>query len=319
VRTAAELVPSCSSDLTPSRACILTRCAFRVAQFGFLGAAWSLPINQWLLFCTCIAIDKCQGISAKCWPRWSVAALRGWGPLLRMGSAGTLTTMGEWWSWEICAGMAGTLGAIPLAAHITIQNFSFFYFPLPFSVSMGATIRVGQLLGAGSPENAKLVLKISLCVTNAIMFTCAAIVWTFRSDFAAIYTADAEVIAKVAGVVDVYVFFILLGGSTQCLRGVLAGCGRQAINARVSLLASYGVGLPISYTMCFQLGWGLAGLWLGLVCSNIFRTLCLMYITFRQDWQALSDTAVAKAAEKVGEQEEKKSILAPGDSGSDSD
>jgi Na+-driven multidrug efflux pump len=51
---------------------------------------------------------------------------------------------GEWWSWEICAGMAGTLGQTPLGAHVIIQNFSFFYFPLPFSVSMGATIRIGS-------------------------------------------------------------------------------------------------------------------------------------------------------------------------------
>jgi hypothetical protein len=27
----------------------------------------------------------------------------------------------------------------------------------------------------------------------------------------------------------VYVFFVFLGGSTQCLRGVLSGCGRQVL------------------------------------------------------------------------------------------
>ena len=81
--------------------------------------------------------------------------------------------------------------------------------------------------------------------------TCAVIVFITRHDFARIYTNDERVREKVASVVDVYVFFVFLGGSTQCLRGVLAACGRQAVNARVSLVASYAVGLPISYALCF--------------------------------------------------------------------
>ena len=137
---------------------------------------------------------------------------------------------------------------------------------------MGATIRVGNLLGAGSPQIAKKVLKLALTITNSIMFTCAFVVFLSRHDFARIYTNDESVREKVADVVNVYgefphvcfvcvcvcmcvsftcvrscacfrwhfslcsltlracwqiyaivVFFIFLGGSTQCLRGVLAG------------------------------------------------------------------------------------------------
>ena len=62
-------------------------------KFGFTGAAWALPINQWLLFGICLSIDKWQKISAKCWPAWSRQSFVGWGPLLRLGGAGTLTTM----------------------------------------------------------------------------------------------------------------------------------------------------------------------------------------------------------------------------------
>ena len=54
-----------------------------------------------------------------------------------------------------------------------------------------------------------------------------------------IYTDDERVAATVADVTSVYVMFIFLGGSTQCLRGVLSGCGRQSSNAKVSLISSY--------------------------------------------------------------------------------
>ena len=69
---------------------------------------------------------------------------------------------------------------------------------------MGATIRVGNLLGAGSPQIAKKVLKLALTITNSIMFTCAFVVFLSRHDFARIYTNDESVREKVADVVNVY-------------------------------------------------------------------------------------------------------------------
>ena len=47
----------------------------------------------------------------------------------------------QWWSWEIAAGMAGTLGEVSLAGHAVLQNIGFFLFPLFFGTSVGATVR----------------------------------------------------------------------------------------------------------------------------------------------------------------------------------
>jgi hypothetical protein len=76
------------------------------------------------------------------------------------------------------------------------------------------------------------------------------------------------------------------------------------------------VGLPISYMFCFQLGWGLAGLWLGLVVSNVFRTFALGRLVFGADWEELSRVAQAKAAEKAIHKEESKPLASR--TGSDS-
>ena len=177
-----------------------------------------------------------------------------------------------------------------------------------------------NLLGAGQWKGAVLVTKLALVVTNAIMMTCSVIVFFVRKDFARIYTDDDRVAETVAGVTTVYVFFVFLGGSTQCLRGVLSGCGRQSDNARVSLVASYCVGLPISYFMCFKLEWGLAGLWLGLVVSNVFRTFALGFLVFTQDWAEVSRRAREKAMEKMaGSGTEAESKPLASSTGSDSD
>lgn len=64
-----------------------------------------------------VAVCRWRGYLAKCWGGWTKEALTDWGPMLRLGSAGTISLMGEWWSWEMASGMAAVLGPIQLAAH----------------------------------------------------------------------------------------------------------------------------------------------------------------------------------------------------------
>ena len=65
----------------------------------------------------------------ECWGGWSKESLEQWGLLAKLSTAGMMSTMGQWWSMEIAAGMAGTLGTISLAAHSCISNLLFFVFP----------------------------------------------------------------------------------------------------------------------------------------------------------------------------------------------
>jgi hypothetical protein len=53
-------------------------------------------------------------------------------------------------------------------------------------------------------------------------------------------------------------------------------------------------------------GYGLRGLWLGLVISNVFRSCCLGWIVFHsQDWEAMARRAQRKAEEKAGDADER--------------
>lgn len=56
------------------------------------------------------------------------------------------------------------LGKISLAAHSCITNLGFFYFPVPFSVGLATTIRIGNLLGEGNASAAKVAGRAGLAV-----------------------------------------------------------------------------------------------------------------------------------------------------------
>eukprot|EP01051_Picozoa_sp_SAG22_P003390 SAG22_NODE_164_length_16817_cov_61.573573_9_plen_101_part_00 len=75
-----------------------------------------------------LVVCKWRGYLDKCWPGWSKEALTNWGQMLRLGAAGTISLMGEWWSWEMASGMAAMLGPIQLAAHAVLLNVGFIYF-----------------------------------------------------------------------------------------------------------------------------------------------------------------------------------------------
>ena len=124
-----------------------------VLQFGFIGAPLAQAFGAWFNLLLTLWYVRHKGLHEKCWGGWDSDCLHGWGTMARLGSAGMMSTMGQWWSWEICAGCAGVLGKIPLAAHSCITNIGFFCESkpqapsfLPLSVSLPRTPHTPLLL-----------------------------------------------------------------------------------------------------------------------------------------------------------------------------
>ena len=153
-------------------------------------------------------------------------------------------------------GMAGVLGEVPLAAHVTLQSLNQFTFPFSMSVGTAATTRVGNLLGGNDGAQARLVLHLALSIAFVINIVLSSLIYTQRDRVGHIYSSDERAIAAAAEVMGTYVrqprpcrllrmrqpevaagqaIFQAFNGCNQTLRGVMAGCGRQILNAKVSL------------------------------------------------------------------------------------
>ena len=69
--------------------------------------------------------------------------------------------------------------------------------------------------------------------------------------------------------------------------------------AKVSIFASYAVGVPLSFILSgvtpYGLDWGLSAIWLGLASSNVVRSLILFNVLRVQDWDAIALKAMVKA------------------------
>ena len=215
-----------------------------VDRFGFIGAPLANAVLNWFLLIFISVLVLCKGYHKQCWHGWSMGAFRSWGIILKLGTAGVMGNMGQWWSWEIAAGMAGNLGEVPLAAHSVLQNVGFFMFPLTFGISTATTVRVGTLLGAGRGALAKTTSRAALSVAGGLCVVIVSLLLALRNTYPRLYSKDERVIAVASSLTYVYAFYQTLTSLNFCLGGILNGCGRQQISANIGIVAWYIVGLP---------------------------------------------------------------------------
>jgi MATE family multidrug resistance protein len=267
-----------------------------VEWLGFAGAPLALAINAWMSFFLLLAYCRTNVKTKRCLPDvCDSQVLEGWGLLIRMGAAGAAAMMGVWWSWELLSGMAGTLGEVPLAAHVAMQQFGMFFFPFFLGGGMAATARVGNLLGMGDPKRARISARAATIGTVVVQGTILSPVLIARHKFAYIYTNDVRVAELAAQVAWFFVLNQFITANSVVLQGILTGCGRQAINAKVALMASYCVGIPCALLFGFYFQFGVLGLWGGLACGQLSRASTLHFLCHTQDWAELSRQARARA------------------------
>ncbi len=79
-----------------------------------------------------------------------------------------------------------------------------------------------------------------------------------------LYTTDPAVIRAGVTLLLVAAFFQLFDGLQAVATGVLRGLGDTRTPMACNLAGHWAVGLPIGYVLCFVVGWGIVGLWVGL-------------------------------------------------------
>jgi MATE family multidrug resistance protein len=94
----------------------------------------------------------------------------------------------------------------------------------------------------------------------------------------ALFSRDPDVLRVGTSLLLLAAVFQLFDGIQGVITGTLRGIGDTRTPMVVNLLAHWLVGLPISYTLCFVLGWGVYGLWVGLSLGLIIVGVILLWV-----------------------------------------
>ncbi|XP_068661899.1 protein DETOXIFICATION 54-like [Aristolochia californica] len=279
---------------------------------GVAVAAVLTNINMALFLLVYLYISRVCELS---WQGWSRAAARQLWPLLELALPSCFSICLEWWWYEIMTVLAGYLPnprVTVATTAILIQTTSFMY-TMPMGLAACVSTRVGNELGAGKPQRAKLAAMVALGC--AFVIGVINVIWTavLRQRWARLFTKDEDVVALAAAVMPI-MGLCELGNCPQTTGcGVLRGTARPAVGARINLACFYGVGTPVAVGLAFGLAIGFGGLWYGLLSAQITCAISVLYVILvGTDWEV-----EAGRAKRLTEVEMEGHVVSYGDGPSD--
>lgn len=249
-------------------------------NWGFIGAPIAVAVtNNLLPLCLCLYVYFVDGMG--CWNGFTRQALHNWYPMIRLAVPGFVMVFSEFLAFEILTLASSHLCTTALAAQSILSTLSFITFQIPFPVSIAASTRLANLIGAGMPGASQVCIKVTLAMACGAGAVNVVVLTTLRNYVPEIFTSDGAVADLVVEVIPLFAAFQLFDALVANCGGILRGTGRQNIGGWVNVVCYYGVSLwknqlkshltelclqfaiPASLGITFGLRWGLFGLWIG--------------------------------------------------------
>lgn len=250
---------------------------------GLTGAGLATGGTRVFLCAALVVLVLAGNLHADAWTPWTRRALRPGAlrEILRYGLPVGVQFSLEVWAFQITTLLAGRLGAIPLGAHTVVLNLASLSFMFPLGMSLAATTRVGNLMGAGDRDAAQRTAWIAFALGAGMMSLFAITFITLRHQLPGLFTPDAAILALAASILPIAGAFQLFDGIQVVGSGVLRGIGSTAPAAVFNLLGYYAFALPLAIWLAFGRGMGLSGLWWGL-CGGLGAVSVMLLLWVRR-------------------------------------
>ncbi|HBH25304.1 MAG TPA: MATE family efflux transporter [Cytophagales bacterium] len=199
------------------------------------------------------------------------------GRILRLGFPMGMQFTFEVTTFSMAAIMMGWLGTVALAAHQIAINLASVSYMAATGISSAATIRVGNQLGQKDYHTMREVSFTSYQMALIFMGFCALAFVVFRTQLAGLYIDNPEVIHLAAQLLIMAGLFQLSDGAQVIGLGSLRGITDVKAPTIITLIAYWGLGLPIGYILGFRLEMGALGIWTGLLLGLTIAAIWLFY------------------------------------------
>ena len=260
---------------------------FGFPALGVAGSAWATVISRAYMLITLLFavwwIDRKRtrqaGIDGH--GMWHVDRAFNGARLRRLLSLGlpAASQMGaEVGVFALATAMSGTLDPISSAAHQIALYLAGVAFMIPLGLGSAGAVRVGHAVGARDRQRASAAGWTAILLGTLFMIVAAAVFILVPRQLIGLFSKDADVLAVGASLLFLAAVFQLFDGIQGVITGTLRGLGDTRTPMIVNLVAHWLLGLPISYVLCFVIGWGVYGLWVGLSLGLIVTGTILFYV-----------------------------------------
>uniref|UniRef100_A0A3Q3KPF2 Multidrug and toxin extrusion protein n=1 Tax=Monopterus albus TaxID=43700 RepID=A0A3Q3KPF2_MONAL len=273
-------------------------------DLGVAGSAAAGAISQYLLAVTLYIYICWRGLHKSTWGGWSLDCLQEWGPFVQLAIPSMFMFCLECWMIELGGLLAGLISEAELGAQSIIFQLCILTYMHPAGFAAAASVRIGNALGAGNREQAKLSCKVP--ITCAFIISCfvgASLIFT-RNVIGHIFTSEQEILERVPNVVLIYGFMHVVDSVACVSGGVLRGAGKQLIGVLCNLAGQYFIGLTIGVSLMFPVKMGIVGLWTGFTIGALMQAIFFVTYIYKLDWEKAAEEAMVRAGIQVIEKKE---------------
>lgn len=156
--------------------------------------------------------------------------------------------------------IAGSIGALVVAAYTVVLNVVSFVFMFPLGLAVATAVLVGRAYGARRPAALNRAAFIGFAVTLLFGVIAVAVVWSTAPLIALGYTSDPATIAMGGAGLVLACWFLI----PDALQVVIAQCLRargDVLVPTITHLASYILVMaPLGWFLAIQLNWRISGI-----------------------------------------------------------
>ena len=265
---------------------LLNLCLELILIYGFgknIGAsAAATVISQWVGAATYLfwIWQSIGGLKISLLPK--LLALR---RLLNDSSELLIRNLSLTTSFVVATSMAARLGNVDVAAHEVGFQAWFFLSMTMDAIAIAAQALIGNLLGAGKAEEARLMGRRAILWSTGIGAFAGCVLAISHDSFTEIFSADNAVVELGSFIVLHVAAMAPLSGVAFALDGILIGAGDQRFLAKAMLFSAM-ISIPLMLIVGvndFGIGWIWGSIWVLMATRS-----AVLYLRFRSTkWQRL--------------------------------
>jgi len=198
--------------------------------------------------------------------------------LLALGLPAASQVGAEVGVFALATALSGMLDPISSASHQIALNLAGVAFMVPLGLGSAGAVRVGHAVGARDSARASAAGWTAILLAAGFMIVAALTFVVVPTQLIGLFTKDPDVLSVGTSLLLLAAVFQLFDGIQGVITGTLRGIGDTRTPMVVNLVAHWLVGLPTGYLLCFVMGWGVYGLWVGLSLGLIVTGTILFYV-----------------------------------------
>jgi len=212
-----------------------------------------------------------------------------------LGGVGQVAS--EWWSWELLGLAASLIGPVSLASQSVLLVTASTAYQAPFALSMAASVRIGNHLGAAQALRAKAATSVAIYMALIMALFLSTFFMVFKDNWAYIFNDDIKVVKLVARIMPLVALFQIFDGLCAVTGGVLRSRGSQSLGALLNFICYYIIGIPLGLILAFAYDFALYGLWIGVSVALLVGSPISVIIVLLTDWNREIERVQARLAE----------------------